>query len=440
MERYEAYKDSGIEWIGEIPERWTVTRVKNNASIVAGATPKSGVEEFWDGDIPWIGPADFSDDAHYVSVGRRSITAAGLNSCGTELVPQGSVIVTNRAPIGRIALAANELCTNQGCKSVICREGLHPEYLYWQLVCMTEPLQSFGQGTTFIELSISDLASFSVSQPSFAEQQAIADFLDEKTAEIDGIVSETERSIELLREYRKSVISEAVTKGLDPDAPMKDSGVEWIGEIPEGWFVSRVKYVAQAFGRIGFRGYKAEDLVDEGNGALTLSPGNLAGDTLSLHRKTYLSWEKYEESPEIKVAEGDVLFTKTGSSYGKSAFVRELRGCATVNPQLLVFKNIKGMSKYFYYVTCSRWFVDQVEQAVVGGTIPTIAQEKIGNMYVVWPPEDCQMQVVDYLDTKTAEIDALIADKEKQVDLLKEYRKSLISEAVTGKFKVPGVS
>lgn len=349
MDRYEEYKDSGVDWIGEIPAGWEVDKVKRFCSVIPGATPSSKIADYWNGDVPWITPADYSTEQHYVFGGSRFITEKGLNSCGASLVPRGSVIVSNRAPIGQVAVAAEELCTNQGCKSLVpLSEKGNSEYLYWYLSVQSETLNSYGKGTTFLELSSNALADFPVPSLAPSEQECIVGFLKRKTAEIDSLVEDCEREVELLQEYRKAVISEAVTKGLDPNAPMKDSGIDWIGEIPEEWMLSRVKNVTFSYARIGFRGYRADDLVDEGEGALTLSPSNLAGSGLDLSKVSYLSWCKYEESPEIQLGVGDVLLTKTGSSYGKTAYITKLSMPATINPQLMVFKRIQGVAKYFY--------------------------------------------------------------------------------------------
>jgi type I restriction enzyme, S subunit len=173
-------------------------------------------------------------------------------------------------------------------------------------------------GVSYPAINASDVMRIKVPLPPLAEQQTIAGFLDRETAKIDALVAEQERLIALLKEKRQAVISHAVTKGLNPNPPMKDSGVEWLGRIPEHWRVVPVKAIATLAGRIGFRGYATEDLVDEGDGAITLSPSNLVNGTVSLEKCTYISWEKYRESPEIMVKPLDVIIVKTGSTYGKS--------------------------------------------------------------------------------------------------------------------------
>lgn len=212
---------------------------------------------------------------------------------------------------------------------------------------------------------------------------------------------------------------------------MKDSGIEWIGDILENSEITRLKYIGDVFGRIGFRGYTQADLVSEGDGPITLSPSNIGEFGMDYSKCTYLSWDKYDESPEIQIKNGDVLMVKTGSYYGKSAIVEELPIEATINPQLVVIKNISCNPKYLYYYMQTELFKYQVEEAVVGGTIPTIAQEKINAFYIINYDDKYCRRIVEFLDKKCAEIDALIDAKEKTNSLLKEHRQSIIYEAAT---------
>ena len=212
---------------------------------------------------------------------------------------------------------------------------------------------------------------------------------------------------------------------------MKDSGIEWIGEIPVDFSVSRIKYISGIFGRIGFRGYTQEDLVGEGEGAITLSPSNFKNMKMNFDKCSFISWDKYYESPEIMINPKDILFVKTGSSYGKSCYVNKLPLECTINPQLIVFKNVKGNSKWFSYYLQTDFIKTQSELAVVGGTIPTMSQEKIGNFPVIVPPIEQQNKIVAFLDSKCAEIDFLLSDIQSEIETLEEYKKSAITEAVT---------
>lgn len=210
-----------------------------------------------------------------------------------------------------------------------------------------------------------------------------------------------------------------------------DSGIEWIGEIPEQWQVKKIKYCSKIYGRIGFRGYTVEDLVLEGEGAVTLSPSNIDNQKLIFNKKTYISWEKYYESPEIMIYNGDILLVKT-ASVGKVAFVQGLSEKATINPQFVVFKDVSINNKFLYYVMISENLQRQIKMATYGGVVGTLTQQEISNYLLVGPISiQEQITISTFLDKKTSEIDDLIADKEKLIELLQEQRQAIITEAVT---------
>lgn len=211
LDRNALMKDSGIKWIGEIPVGWEVTRTKFLFDVVNGATPRSGNSEYWEGCIPWITPADFVTGRKYITEPRKYITEKGLNSCGTRLVPEDSIIVSTRAPIGSIAVAASQLCTNQGCKSLVRKGDLCSDYFYYFLSVMGSVLNALGKGTTFLELSSINLGDFYLLVPMIEEQQAISNYLDDKCGEIDRLIRANNLTIEKLIEYRQSIIFEAVT-------------------------------------------------------------------------------------------------------------------------------------------------------------------------------------------------------------------------------------
>lgn len=210
----------------------------------------------------------------------------------------------------------------------------------------------------------------------------------------------------------------------------KDSGVKWIGEIPGHWECTRIKFIANLYGRIGFRGYNSKDLNKDGIGAITLSPSNMKDMMMDYTNVTYLSWEKYNESPEIMIQQGDILFVKTGSSYGKSCYVDNLPQEATINPQILRINPLINGRFLCYYFNSSlaRTFT---ECGVVGGTIPTISQEKVGNFIALNPPLPEQEAIVTYLDSKVAKIDEYISIAEKKIAALEELKQTIITEAVT---------
>lgn len=204
-------KDSGVEWIGEIPEEWETRRIKYCFDVFAGATPKSGNSEFWDGDVVWVTPADYTTEQKYITQGRKYITQEGFESCSTELIPAGSLIFSKRAPIGLVAINMVELCTNQGCLSCVPKDGNDVEYFYYAFSCFAEQFDLYGSGTTFKEISADAFVNFPIPFPSTEEQKEISEHLRIKCSELDTLISANEATIQKLKEYRQSIIYEAVT-------------------------------------------------------------------------------------------------------------------------------------------------------------------------------------------------------------------------------------
>lgn len=204
-------KDSGVEWIGEIPEHWNTAKIKYNFKIISGATPKSEKVEYWNGEINWITPADFKTDDVYIDNGRKSITKAGYDSCGATLVPANSIIFSKRAPIGNVVISSDILCTNQGCLACISKKEVSIKYFYFTMSAFTEQFNLYGTGTTFKEISTKDFSNFILPLPQLNEQKQIADYLDKKCSAIDSAIEQKQAIIEKLKEYKKSLIYEVVT-------------------------------------------------------------------------------------------------------------------------------------------------------------------------------------------------------------------------------------
>lgn len=211
----------------------------------------------------------------------------------------------------------------------------------------------------------------------------------------------------------------------------KDSGVEWLGVIPQNWDVARLKHIASIYGRIGFRGYTVDDIVGEGEGAIVLSPSNIVDEKFSLEKKTFLRWEKYFESPEIIVNENDVLLVKTGSTYGKSTIIKALSEPMTINPQMALIKEIVVEPRFLAYWFNTSLIKCKIEIANTGSGMPTMTQENINNFPVVTPPNNLDVFIADFLDHETAKIDNLIEKQQQLIELLKEKRQAVISHAVT---------
>ena len=433
MERYERYKDSGVKWIGEIPGHWGMYKLKylfklnknknigNKCNTILSLSyGKIKIKK----DLNEGLTPESYESYQLLSTGDIVIRSTDLQNDHTSL-RTGLVKIEGAITSAYIGLKNLDMSL---CDSRFYHYFLHD----WDI---TKAIYNQGKGLRQ-SLNWDDIKNMLIPVLDISEQTAIANYLDSTTAKIDEAIAQQQKMIDLLNERKQIIINNAVTKGLNPDAPMKDSGVEWIGEIPEHWEIKKLKHVCQAFGRIGFRGYSTTDLVDEGEGCITLSPSNMRDGKMQYGRCTYLSWEKYEESPEIKVFNGDILFVKTGSTYGKSSIVEDLPLEATINPQLLVFKNFTCNNMFLANVLQSTAIKTQVEISVIGGTIPTISQQKILNYVFPFPTADEQYAIVEYVESKSAPINSAIKAAEKQISLLQERKQIIINDVVTGKVKV----
>ena len=405
-------KDSGIEWIGEIPEGWEIRKIKNNFMIYAGATPKSEKAEYWDGGIPWITPADFKTTDKYVSYGRKSLTALGYDSCGTTLVPAGSIIFSKRAPVGSVVIAKNTLCTNQGCLACIPNDAVNSTYFYYCMSIFTEQFELVSAGTTFKEIAASTFASFLLPCPPLSQQNEIVNFLDKESSRIDSMLSKTISSIEEYKKLKQAVITQAVTKGVRGEREMKDSGVEWIGAIPKDWGRTKIKMIASFFnGDRTSRYPQPSDFVDSGVAFLTSR--NIDSDEVDLSETKYITDDKYKSLSGAKIQIDDIIFCLRGS-VGKCAINRTL-SCGTVASSLATIRPKDIYPEYLLYFLLSNIASTQTTIFMNGTCAANLSAESVGNYYITLPISAEQKEIANYLDAKCAEIDGLIAKKEQLV-------------------------
>lgn len=429
-------KDSGIEWIGEIPEGWEIRKIKNNFMIYAGATPKSEKAEYWDGGIPWITPADFKTTDKYVSYGRKSLTALGYDSCGTTLVPAGSIIFSKRAPVGSVVIAKNTLCTNQGCLACIPNDAVNSTYFYYCMSIFTEQFELVSAGTTFKEIAASTFASFLLPCPPLSQQNEIVNFLDKESSRIDSMLSKTRSSIEEYKKLKQAVITQAVTKGVRGEREMKDSGVEWIGEIPKKWNRCKLNSICTFINGDRSKNYpSSEDFQDIG--IPFIGADSLNGFFVDTYSARHISPAKYASMGGLKITQGDILYTLRGSTIGKNAIANFNDGTIASSLVGIRVKSpfLASSSFLFYWLNSLNEFV-QRDLCINGSTAPNLSAENVAQFFIYIPDITEQHEIADYLDAKCAEIDKLIAKKEQLVKELDSYKKSLIYEVVTGKREV----
>lgn len=428
LPRYPEYKDSGVAWLGDVPGHWEVTSLKRSFQIIGGSTPKSDKADYWDGSVVWVSPADLSKlTSIYIDDSARKITDEGLASCGTTLVPSGSIVLSTRAPIGSLAIAATSLCTNQGCKALVPRNTVSSRFFAYLLLAATDELNIRGRGTTFLELSADELGAFKATLPGSNEQTAIATFLDHETAKIDTLIAEQEKLLTLLAEKRQATISHAVTKGLNPDAPMKDSGVEWLGEVPAHWDVlafQRCVFVAEGQVNPEHEPYRTMILI---------APNHVESGT---GRILYLETaeEQGAESGKYLCNEGDVIYSKIRPALRKVCIAPTACLCSA---DMYPLRGTAGlMNSFLLWFMLSEPFSALAVLESERVAMPKINRESLKAVWLAQPPVDEQLLIASYLDTETQRLDALSTEATSAIDLLKERRTALISAAVTGKIDV----
>lgn len=430
------YKNSGVEWIGAIPEGWNVSKVKHETSFIgSGTTPRSGCLSFYEnGTIPWIQSGDLYETSEVTDT-KQKITAEALRSSSAlKVYDKDFIAMAMYGSIGNIAISRIAACVNQACCCLRPNSKNNLNYMYYFLKTSTDNFKSKAMGAVLQNISQEKIKKQDFLVPPLHEQQRIADFLDTKCDILDRTIDAVSRQIEDLEKYKRALITKTVTKGIckkgEPERAMKDSGVEWIGEVPEEWSVKPFKALA---GMKGSSEYTARDIVDEGEGAILLSPSNINDNKLNLSKRTYISQKKYDKST-TKIQRGDLLFTKT-ASVGKCV-IYDSDEPAMPNPQLVVLKNIKCLPKFLYYSMVSDVMQEPAKMYIYGSVIPTISQLNLGRIKIPVPSPEEQQQIADYLDEKCKNIDNRVQKRKQQLEWLKEYKKSLIFDYVTGKKRV----
>ena len=434
-------KDSGVEWIGEIPVDWKLNKIKHHFSISSGTTPKSDEPEYWDGDIVWITPADFKTDDVYVSDGHRNLSQEGYRVSSLQLVPAGSIIFSKRAPIGQVVINAIDLCTNQGCLTAVLNDDSDVRFYRYVMSIATEEFELAGSGTTFKEISATSFGNILLPLTSKQEQTKCADYLDVKSSKIDEIIEKQQAIIEKLKEYKLSTITEVVTSGLNQKREMKDSHVLSIGRIPTNWDVTKLKYL---FGngddglKIGPFGSAIKGKTLESGLYKIYNQAHLINNDFSLNRH-YVSEDTFNDLKAYEVKPGDVLFSMMGT-IGKCQIMPKGYPKGIMDSHLLKARlNEKVIPEFFIYAY-DKDFSNQVIQQLLytsNGTIMNGLNSTIlKNVYIALPPLEEQEEIVEFLNKFTKNIDDRIGVKTKIVEKLQEYKKSLIYEVVTGKKEV----
>jgi type I restriction enzyme S subunit len=433
MKRYDSYKDSGDDWIGEIPSHWSKIKLSMTINTTQGIqvdVPKQRyVKE--EGYERFLRISDYTNP----NIEHRFVNVPNHIN---YMVNEDDIVMFRYGESGKVV---------KGLKGVICnnvfsisskKHEMSNNYLFevFSSNDFYELLKSSSNNPTLSQVSHSQIKEQKVPFPPLSEQQQIVSFLDTKTSLIDSLIEKTQRKIELFKEKRTSLINEVVTKGLNPNVEMKDSGVEWIGEIPSHWEESKLKHKGVFFSGYSF---DSNDFLSEGE-IRVLKISNIQNNGISWDDLQYLPESFYDTHQNFIVNKGDLVFVLTRpiiSTGIKVCFFNE-EYKTLLNQRNSVFRPNESsvIKRFLFYSVRTFSFIEEFKQQLKETNQPNISTEQISNILMFFPPLSEQQQIVEYLDEQTGLIDKTVSIEEKRIELLKEYRQSLISEVVTGKRKV----
>jgi len=432
--RYAKYRDNGVEWLGEVPSHWKVMRFQRCVAVAEGQVDP---EHVLFSRMSLIAPNHIeSGTGRLLSL--ESATEQGAES-GKYLCNAGDVVYSKIRPSLRKVCIAPEEC--------LCSADMYPlrphgdltnHFLFWLI--LSEQFSALAvlesERVAMPKINRESLKAVMLAVPPSSEQSSIVGFLDRETAKIDALVGEQQRLIELLKEKRQAVISRAVTKGLNPHAPMKPSGIEWLGDVPEQWEVLQLGKICR---KVADGPHFSPTYVDEG--VLFLSGRNIRVDRWSLEDVKFISVEDCEEFDKSVVPEvGDVLYTKGGTTGIARAVDITERFQVWVHVAVLKLRREIALPDYVALALNSTGSYEQSQLFTKGATNQDLGLTRMVKIYITLPPLDVQTAIVEYLRDETKIIDNLMSEAEHAIDLLQERRTALISAAVTGKIDVRGLA
>lgn len=431
---YERYKDSGVEWLGEIPEHWEKLKIKRLTQIKRGASPRPIDDpEYFDddGEYAWVRIADVTASERYLESTTQKLSALGKSF--SVPLESGELFLSIAGSVGKPIITKIKCCIHDG---FVYFPGLkiNQEFIYY-IFSSGQPYLGLGKLGTQLNLNTETVGGIYIGLPPLEEQDAIAQFLDHKTSQIDALIAKKEALLQKLDEKRTALISHAVTKGLDPTVPMKDSGIEWLGNIPAHWDKSLVnRYFKVELGKMLDRSKNIK------NGVLKpyLRAANIHWNLLLINDLNEMEFSP-DQLSRYRLREGDLLVTEGGVTVGRSAiWNNEVDECYYQNSINRVRSREEdlALTSYLYFWMYFMKTNGYIELSANIATFGHLTQEKLKALPVLIPPVDEQQTIIDFLNRSEQEINQQKAKIQQALDLLKEYRTALITNAVTGKIDI----
>ena len=421
MKKFNSYKDSGISWIGEIPKHWNITKAKLCSDFRMGQTIlKEDVND--EGDFPVYSA---TEGDHYF--GR-------INNPSFILEPGDIVIPARGNSIGFVALVHElSVSTQTTIANFIDKSKMNSKYVFYFYKGFRHTLFHFN-ATAIPQITVDQVKQNPIICPPLNEQTSIANYLDQKTTQIDELIAKKERLIQLLEEERTAIINHAVTKGLVPNVSMKDSGIEWLGDVPEHWEVYRIDWITNIVR--GNTGFKKDELLENGEYIALQYGKTYKVDIVDDRFNFFVNSEFYKENQTV--LKGDTILISTSETIedlGHSCYYNNENIGLLGGEQILLSPNRKYLNEKFLYL-CATQFHKELKKYATGTKVFRFSTHDLKKIFIAIPPIEVQIEIANFLDSERIKVDSLISKMKREIELLKEYKAALISEVVTGKVDV----
>jgi type I restriction enzyme S subunit len=439
--RYQHYKTSGIEWLGDVPDHWQVMPIRGAARLESGHTPSRNHPEYWENcSVPWFTLADVwqirESGRNFVFETKEKVSELGLANSAARKLPTGTVMLSRTASVGFSAIMGVDMATSQDFANWVCGPMLEPKYLLHVFRSMSAEFERLKMGSTHNTIYMPDIQALRFALPPLDEQIAISAFIDCEVEKIGSLISEQQRLIDLLNEKRQAIISHAVTKGLNPDAPMKDSGIEWLGVVPAHWDVTRLKHVTRQI-TVGIVVEPSKHYVPKGVPALRSL--NVSEGKITLEEMVFISPASNDLHAKSVLRMGDLVAVRSGQPGTTAVIPPDLDGCNCID--LLIIRKPHALDEWFLCWYLSSNAARHQFSLGSGGAIQqhfNVATAR--DLILPVPPGGEQQRLVAFVQRETDALDMLIDKAKRAIDLLNERRTALISAAVTGQIDVRGLA
>ena len=427
MERYREYKDSGVKWLGEIPSHWEVVPIKHGYKFTVGWTPPTGRNDLFEGNNLWANISDLGDKV--IRTTTNHISDSAVRQSGRSISPKGSLLYSFKLSVGTVSFCGADMYTNEAIATFL--KGKNSlEFLYYAApIFIIKNANTNIYGAPILNQDL--IKNALVLLPPLSEQDAIVRYLDSATSEIDKAIAMQQKMIDLLNERKQIIIQNAVTKGLDENVEMKESGVEWIGRIPKHWEVVRLSHLTS---KIGSGSTPKAGYVE--SGIIFLRSQNVYCEGLKLNDVVHISANVHRNMSGTKVLPNDVLMNITGGSIGRCFYVDETLGEANVNQHVSIIRPTSIDTHYLKYYLQSYCGQIQVSLEQTGGNREGLTAKALAKFLITYPSQSEQKEIAAYLDSEMQRFDSAITNCQRQITLLQERKQIIINEVVTGKVRV----